>query len=376
MGDCNDTHTAVTKHTKTSSTTSAPPVTTPQLRATAGRSALTEVPPTRTDSHRGRSRPVYDAGARHHTLQEAMLPASTSGTTQRSTWRKREALAPLPTPPDLSAFAAQAEPDTPKSAQEKLDNLFGRRNHQDKLGTITHQQRVGQQGSKTRNRLQLYDTLALGGSTPGENLDATLMRLVYGLSFSLWNEYGERQLADERWCNAFAAAAANTARTAAERQHHAAARRATVCVVGLGSAVTALGAAKAGAHVVWLERVARFGDVARSLASRNGLDARMEMVRVKQWADYVPEGASSGDGDSDKDDARFDAVLTEEASDDLLGDGLLRIARHAHTHLLRPGGLFVPCRARVYGALASLRVEDICGFDLSAFNAFRSNECA
>ena len=74
--------------------------------------------------------------------------------------------------------------------------------------------------------------------------------------------------------------------------------------------------------------------------------------------------------------ASFDAVITEEVGDDLLADGVLRLARHAHTHLLRPGGAFVPARARVYGALASMRIGEIAGFDLSAFNAFRSNECA
>ena len=71
---------------------------------------------------------------------------------------------------------------------------------------------------------------------------------------------------------------------------------------------------------------------------------------------------------------KFDAVVTEEVGDDLLADGLLCIARHAHSHLLRPGGTFVPARARVYGALASVLVGRVAGFDLSAFNAFRSND--
>lgn len=49
-----------------------------------------------------------------------------------------------------------------------------------------------------------------------------------------------------------------------------------------------------------------------------------------------------------------------QVSDDLLADGILSIARHAQKHLLRRGGRFVPARAHL--------------FDLSAFNAFRSNE--
>ena len=40
------------------------------------------------------------------------------------------------------------------------------------------------------------------------------------------------------------------------------------------------------------------------------------------------------------------------------------VHRHAHEHLLTAGGSFVPARARVYVALASVRVEEVAGFDL------------
>ena len=63
-----------------------------------------------------------------------------------------------------------------------------------------------------------------------------------------------------------------------------------------------------------------------------------------------------------------------QVSDDLLADGILSIARHAHKHLLRRGGRFVPARAHLFVALGSVRVGECSGFDLSAFNAFRSNE--
>ena len=37
-------------------------------------------------------------------------------------------------------------------------------------------------------------------------------------------------------------------------------------------------------------------------------------------------------------------------------------------------GAFVPSRATVYAAIASIRLGEVSGFDLSAFNAFRCND--
>ena len=290
------------------------------------------------------------------------MHCSCASSSTRSNWRRRLVSAPLSPPPDLFEYASSQEHAAPPatSDKEKLDNLFGKNKKDGTVGTVKHQKSVGNVGSKTRDRAHLYHTLAVGGSTPQENLDATLMRLVYGLCFLLWSEYGERVVCDSRWCGAFAAAAKHVARTTALPN-----RKPAVCVMGLGSGVLPLTAAKSGCDVMWIERVARFVEVANSLAKRNGVE-RIRVMRAKQWTDFAPAADSS---------FRFDAVMTEEVSDDLFGDGLLTIARHAHTHLLRqPGGRFIPARARCYGALASLRIEEISGFDLSAFNAFRSND--
>ena len=287
----------------------------------------------------------------------------------RTSWRARKRLQPLTQPPDLgSAAISQHRPRPETTPEQKLNNLFGGGNTKGGLGTVEHQKNVGNEGSKTKSRQHLIDTLARGGSTPREGLDGRLLRLVYGLSFMVWNEYWQRQLLDVRWCEAFATAAAVAVRAAG---HGAPTEGAPmICVLGVGSCVAALSAARAGAAVLWLDRVARFVEVAEQVTQRNGYAmsagtststaGAVRVGRIKEWAGF------NGGGN-------FDAVVTEEIEDDLLGGGVLGIARHAHENLLRPGGRFVPSRARVYAALASLRVDTISDFDLSAFNAFRNN---
>ena len=218
---------------------------------------------------------------------------STCGSAHRSTWRRRAKLGSLPFPPPLFEFAADDAPAPPKSDKEKLDNLFGRKAKEaGNIGTIKHQKNVGTTGSKTRDRLNVYETLALGGSTAAElKGHEDLLRLVYGLSFVLWNEYTERQLCDQQWCGAYAEAARHVARCA--RPWHGV-HTPVVCVVGLGSGVAALGAAQAGANVIWLERVMRFMEVAQSLAARNGLAQRIRHARAPRWEEFVPLSQDGG----------------------------------------------------------------------------------
>ena len=343
---------------------------------------------------------------------------ATSSSTSRSSWRRRavaECRFPLIPPPDLGEdVRRQAELEQQKkerakttSSDEKFNVLFGKGGGTGQ-DTQQHTKNVGLEGSKTRDRAQLIDTLALGGSTSAEIKEPRLMKMVYGLCFLLWNEYGERQSADPRWCDAFAEAAARVGRRGFSGGVTGGGGTGgdsaltllggglgvggagdgppqRVCVLGLGSGGTALAAARAGATVLWLERIARFAELAEKLVERNGRalqpsGGQVVVRRVKQYSDakmppapapLAPPHPPSQQSPSPT--ARFDAVVTEEASDNLLGDGLLALARHAHAHLLRPGGVFVPSRARVFVALASLRVEEIAGFDLRAFNAFRSN---
>ena len=142
------------------------------------------------------------------------------------------------------------------------------------------------------------------------------------------------------------------------------ARSAKVCVVGLGSGVPAIAAGKAGAEVLWLERVGRLAGTARRLVEENGLEGRVTVRLVEDWEEAKGAEASS-----------FDACLTEEISDDLVGDGLLSIARLARRQWLKPSGTMLPSRAAVWGALASVRVKGVAGFDMRPWNVFRLDEC-
>jgi hypothetical protein len=174
-------------------------------------------------------------------------------------------------------------------------------------------------------------------------------------------EHSSRLLADAAWCAAFAAAAAAAGAGASG------AVAARVLVVGQGSAVPALAAARAGCDVVWAERVVlstrSLEDVLSRLAQANGVRERVRVVRVQQWAELER---------LTRDGRRFDLVLTEEIGDDPLSDGILSIAALARTSLLTPSGTFAPSRLRLRGQLFSARTTARAGFDLRAFDACRT----
>ena len=234
---------------------------------------------------------------------------ATSAAADRSAWRLRHRWTParpgcrllLRPPPDLGAAAQPPRPPPPTTPEQKLANLFG--NDADKAKperTIAHQKNVGNVGSVLKTRATLLEPLALGGSTPAEGLDETLMKFVYGLSFMAWNEFGLRQLIDRRWCDAYA----DAARHLATRQPPSG-QQCHVCVFGLGACIAALAAARAGCSVFWVERIARFAEVARSLVTRNGLDGHVRVARVKRWAETVHNGPTA-------EAPRFDAIVTDE----------------------------------------------------------------
>jgi hypothetical protein len=166
----------------------------------------------------------------------------------------------------------------------------------------------------------MVDALTNGGSSAAEGVDAQHMRIVHAMSHMLMDEYTDRLLGDTRWCDAYAAAAVAVARASR------AGRCARIMVFGLGSMVPALAAARAGAKVTVLERVLRFADCAAALAARNGLSDSVRVVRCKNWSEL-------GGVELSKSKGGFDAVITEEVADDLLGDGLLTSARFARKAL-------------------------------------------
>ena len=185
--------------------------------------------------------------------------------------------------------------------------------------------------------------------------------VVCGAHCRIYHEFTKRLHADAAWCDAYAAAAAEAA-TSADCPR--------VLVVGLGSGVPALAAARAaGCDVVWAQRMVLTAEplepVASSLIRANGVEGRVRMARVRQWSELARLA-------SDRAGGRFAAVITEEVGDDPLADGLLTIARMAHDSLLASGGRFAPARLRLYGQLFSMRVTRRAGFDVGRFNALRS----
>lgn len=136
----------------------------------------------------------------------------------------------------------------------------------------------------------------------------------YGLCHTLAKFHTARLLADSAWCAAFAAAAAHCARHGAAASPPASSvvasadgsgggvGTARVCVLGLGSGVPALAAARVGAEVLWVERVERLAEVARRLVTANGLEGRVTVARCREWED-----ADSMPADGRR---RFDAVST------------------------------------------------------------------
>ncbi len=162
----------------------------------------------------------------------------------------------------------------------------------------------------------------------------------YFASHLTFTSFAWRLLADRRWCDAFAAAAAR----------YGAGQR--VLVLGLGSGVPALAAAQAGAEVTWATRALKQAELATRLAAANGVGARVRAARAAEWALLGDAGLP-----------KVDVVVIEEIPDDLLSDGLLGHARVARS-LLKPGGRVVPSGASFFCALASIRTTTCAGFDL------------
>ena len=157
------------------------------------------------------------------------------------------------------------------------------------------------------------------------------------------SDFTRRLHADSDWCEAFAAAASSS--STAKR----------VLVVGLGSGIPALAAAKAGCHVLWAQRLPlsarHLQAVPERLAKANGVEDKIQSTSVRQWSELSRLAAHADDP--------FDLIITEEIGDDPLADGLLRIAQLAHTSgLLRPStGLFAE------GDIALVLVVDVVGAD-------------
>ncbi|MGC5289723.1 50S ribosomal protein L11 methyltransferase [Micromonospora sp. DT231] len=142
--------------------------------------------------------------------------------------------------------------------------------------------------------------------------------------------------------------------------------------IGTGSGLLALLSARAGAdYVVSCEAEPVVAAVARQIVAENGYEERIAVL-AKPSTDLVV-GTDLP--------ARADVLVTEIFDCALLGEGVLPTMEHARREMLAPGGTILPYGARLWGMLVESRelygrnhVGEVCDFDLSAFEQFRSLE--
>ena len=143
-----------------------------------------------------------------------------------------------------------------------------------------------------------------------------------------------------------------------------------VLEIGTGSGLVAMMAARAGAkQVVTCEVLPILAEVAEETVARNGLADRVKVVPKKstqlKLGEDLPEKA--------------DIFVSELINIGMLAPNMLPIIRHARENLAKPDAAIIPAAAVVWGALAQCDhlarinpVKTVCGFDMAAFDRFRS----
>ena len=142
--------------------------------------------------------------------------------------------------------------------------------------------------------------------------------------------------------------------------------------VGTGSGLLAMMAARAGAaEVIACEAQPFVAEVADHIIRAAGYGDTVTVVPKRSTHMRVPLDLPR----------RADLLVTETVDCGLLGEGILPTIAHAREHLLRPGALIVPGRARVLATLVESvslyrknNVGQLYGFDLSGFNELASTE--
>lgn len=166
---------------------------------------------------------------------------------------------------------------------------------------------------------------------------------------------------------------ADTARNEAYDQalRKVAAHQTQVLDIGTGSGLLAMMAARAGARqVTGCEMVQSLAEVSRQVIQDNQLSDRITVVHKKSTAmtvgEDIPEKAS--------------LLVSEILDAGLLGESVLPTLRHAWANLLQHDAGIIPKAADIYGVIIESHVlkqvnpiNKISGFDLSAFNHFRTS---
>jgi hypothetical protein len=138
--------------------------------------------------------------------------------------------------------------------------------------------------------------------------------------------------------------------------------------IGTGSGLLAMMAARAGAaRITTCETVNVIAERARQIIAANGLSDQITVVPMVSTAISVPHVMAQ----------RAEVLVTETFASGLITEGVLPTLEHAHEYLLTEDATIIPASASVMGYLAGgprlhdmLFVDNIAGFDLSAFNEF------
>jgi tetratricopeptide (TPR) repeat protein len=143
-----------------------------------------------------------------------------------------------------------------------------------------------------------------------------------------------------------------------------------VLEVGTGSGLVAMMAARAGARlVVTCEAVPILAEVAKETVARNGYSTKIRVLSKRSTQVTLGEDLPE----------RADIFVSELINVGMLAPNMLPIIQHARINLCKPDARIIPETAVVWAALiqsdhlAQINpVRTIEGFDMSAFDAFRT----
>ena len=228
-------------------------------------------------------------------------------------------------------------------------------------------------GSKRTEKAKMVHALAMGGSTREEGLPDDMMGIVFGLIGKSF-DHDRPKLNDLRWTRTWELAVTQRVKA---RLHGPTSP--AVLVLGLGTAVPPLAAARAGARVLWCLRVRRFYEIAARVVEVNGLHNQIQVLHRREAPSAL--GAVLG--------PQFDIIVSEDVESEMVGD-IVPAVHTAARALLKPGGEVIPSGATLKVVAAEIRctevlirashdvfsqmAEQVSGFDLRIFNRFRNDE--
>ena len=138
-----------------------------------------------------------------------------------------------------------------------------------------------------------------------------------------------------------------------------------VLEVGAGTGLLAMMAARAGAaEVITCEANPLIAERARVIIAANGYADRVRIIGKHSSELRIGEDLAGP----------ADVFVSEIISDALIGEGMLLVAEDVVPRLLKPGAAVIPYRGSVrvalanYTAAGTMRMGEVDGFDVSAFN--------